>query len=967
MCREAAVSPVNPYFYLVLISTKILQFLFFPDTPHRTTRRPQRTAPTRLSQPNSPPNTGRRVSLSVGDVTRGAMDRSDKKQSQGGRAKKGSKAIPIVDPSSRRELAPARRPTGATSAATAQPGLVFSPDAAAKRKAVVDRRKSDKPAIIFQGGSPPTNGDRGEAKFERGFDIYATPFVPEKIKNVNSLPGQEFVTPPAKDINLHAYAVENLGSRLLPAIAPPSVSYSFQACLKDSPALSPLNYESFFRFHLDSEIAQQKQENASYSLYAHQVALEFPSNGPAKITVRVPGLRENSPYVEEDDLVQLRQLRFDHLGRLMERTAPPPFYPNNGYFQQYFSGPWTEIIFNARVTAVVRSLEQLVLTVVGLTPENSEVTLGTYGPHLQIKYENVKFNIQFPLPLDRYSPMQIALPQIQASLVRAKRIMNEAGVMEQAYRNAAHLSNPFWIQSMLFPTEADCAVQANPQSGAYKHDLYDRVLNLEQRIAVENVCVQTYGVLPYLISGPPGTGKTKTIIEIALQLVNNVAGVSHILLCAPSEQAADTLANRLRSYVNTNEMLRLNRPTRTFGEVPDTILQYCYTTETQFDMPPFEQLMSYKIVVTSCRDARMLLESRMTNTDLYTVESSLQSRIHPEDPPPTTARLHWDALLIDEAAQATEPETLLPLLVVAPPPDAPKITFTPLIVMAGDEHQLTPRTSLPSTPLQRSLFARLFARPVYANHPLARHFRAHTGAPSTAPITISSAMVPVLRPAFTNLIRNYRSHPAILTMPSRLFYASTLVPEASSASTFRLQSWPGWPRKISSPTDYAPLIFHDNPSPDDLETDNGGWYNAGEAEIACSYAKSLAASGLVSEPEIAIMSPFKAQVRRIRGLIRSEKYRLWSVNVGPTEAYQGLEYGVVILCVTRSRARFVKRDRELGWGIVGREMENKLNVALTRAKMGLIVVGRRELLVEDENWKAVVEFCEGLGCVVDGK
>ncbi|KAK0622560.1 P-loop containing nucleoside triphosphate hydrolase protein [Immersiella caudata] len=797
--------------------------------------------------------------------------------------------------------------------------------------AAVNRRKTEKPAIIFQGSPPSTSQDGGEAKFERGFDIYATPFVPEKIKNINSLPGQEFTTPLAKSIDLHAYGLENLGSRLLPPIALASASYSYEACLKDPPTLSPLNYESFFRFHLDSEIQQQQRENASYALYVHQVTVEFKRDGNAKITVRVPGLRENSPYVEEDDTVQLRQLRFDHLGRLMERTAPLSSYPMNVYYQQYFSGPWTEIIYNARVKAVVRSLEQLVLNVAGLTPESSE-------------YDNLKFNIQFPLPLNRYSTMQSALSQVQASLLRARQITNEAGIMGKASTNPASLSNPFWVQSMLFPTEADCKVQANVQSGTYKHELYDRVLNLEQRIAVENACGQTYGVLPYLISGPPGTGKTKTIIEIALQLVNNVASVSHILLCAPSEQAADTLANRLRSYMKPAEMLRLNRPTRTFSEVPDTILQYCYTTETRFDLPPFEQLMSYKIVVTSCRDAHMLLQARMTNTDLYTVESGLRTRIHPSDPPQTSARLHWDALLVDEAAQATEPETLLPLLVVAPPPDAPQLTFAPLLIMAGDEHQLTPRTSLPSTPLQRSLFARLFSRPVYANHPLARHFRSHAGLPSTAPLTISPSMVPVLRPPFTNLIRNYRSHPAVLTMPSRLFYASTLVAEAPITSTFRLFNWLGWPRKPTSPSDYYPLIFHDNLSPDDLESDGGGWFNPGEAEIACSYAKSLVSSGLVSEAEIAIMSPFKAQVRRIRGLIRSEKYRLWGVNVGPTEAYQGLEYGVVILCVTRSRGRFVGRDRELGWGIVGEEMGNRLNVALTRAKMGLIMVGKRELV-----------------------
>ena len=57
-------------------------------------------------------------------------------------------------------------------------------------------------------------------------------------------------------------------------------------------------------------------------------------------------------------------------------------------------------------------------------------------------------------------------------------------------------------------------------------------------------------LIPYLISGPPGTGKTKTIIETAMQLIKNVSDVHHILICAPSEPAADTLAHRLMQYMS---------------------------------------------------------------------------------------------------------------------------------------------------------------------------------------------------------------------------------------------------------------------------------------------------------------------------------------------------------------------------------------------------------------------------------
>jgi putative helicase MOV10L1/helicase MOV-10 len=77
-----------------------------------------------------------------------------------------------------------------------------------------------------------------------------------------------------------------------------------------------------------------------------------------------------------------------------------------------------------------------------------------------------------------------------------------------------------------------------------------------------------------------------------------------------------------------------------------------------------------------------------------------------------------------------------------------------------------------------------------------------------------------------------------------------------------------------------------------------------------------------------------------------------------------LEYGVVILCVTRSRGgEFVRRDRELGLGVVG--MRNKMCVALTRAKFGLVVIGRGEVLVEeDEAWREWVGFWEREGLVV---
>lgn len=262
--------------------------------------------------------------------------------------------------------------------------------------------------------------------------------------------------------------------------------------------------------------------------------------------------------------------------------------------------------------------------------------------------------------------------------------------------------------------------------------------------------------------------------------------------------------------------------------------------------------------------------------------------------------------------------------------------------------RLGPRTSLRFTPLKTSLFARLFARPVYADHPLAR------GRTGKAPPPLNKAMLPIHRPAFTNLIRNYRSHPAILAVPSVLFYADTLEPEATHTDC--LASWSEWRGRR------WPVLFRDNGSEDDSEIDSGGWYNAGEAQIACGYAANLVQTGLVDQKEVCIMTPFKAQVQCLRKTIRDQKYgSLWEVDIGPTEAFQGLERGVVILCTTRSKQRFVNSDKAADWGIIG--FPNKMNVALTRAKFGLIVIGRREILVQDPNWKAYLDFCDRNGLV----
>jgi len=166
-----------------------------------------------------------------------------------------------------------------------------------------------------------------------------------------------------------------------------------------------------------------------------------------------------------------------------------------------------------------------------------------------------------------------------------------------------------------------------------------------------------------------------------------------------------------------------------------------------------------------------------------------------------------------------------------------------------------------------------------------------------------------------------------------------------------------------------PVLYIPHTGPDELERDNGGWYNISEARLACSLAQELVFESGVRQSDICIMSPFAAQVKLLRSMIRSRHYAggigLWDVNIGPVEAFQGLEKRVVVICTTRTRMRFVADDVKRGVGLLGQK--RKMNVALTRAREGLFVIGSPEVLGADEHWRAWMAFCARNGLVDDSQ
>jgi helicase MOV-10 len=780
-------------------------------------------------------------------------------------------------------------------------------------------------------------------------DIYAPSYVPLWLRAVNESIAVPRFCALLRTINFPEYLstfagrqhLQPLATVNLPAIRHVRVVQSFSP---DS--LTADNYVAYFWEALQNEVSAQQVELRCFNIFAAPFQLQDPLQHLFRI--KIPGIREDSPKVNLGDVVLVRPLfpRPD-APELTNSWVAPGGGRERGLCAPAFAG----LEFNAIVWGVARTKEEVLLRVDGLT--------------------QLSCNIIFAIQEHQITPLVRSVTST-AELLRVSHLAT---------------AKSDWLSRMLFPTASDGVVQLTLSKGTFPDMKWvDPQLNYEQQKAVSAIAHSRYGNVPYLVSGPPGTGKTKTIVETTLQLLqapkhlangqSNSQHAPHILLCAPSDPAADTLASRLARHLMPTELFRLNGWSRAFPEVPGHLLPYSYVENDLFSLPSFEVLMSYKVVVTTCRDADMLVQARLTNEALSHLT---RSTIRAVAPGAYTAinesqLLHWTALLLDEAAQATEPEALIPLMVVTPSLESQAaiqvLSSLPQIIMAGDEHQLGPRLcSRSSSALSTSLFARLFSRAFYAQHPLSRQ--------RDSPRLLAS-MLPMNRPAFTNLVHNYRSHPSILSVPSQLFYNDTLIPESTNLSDI-VRTWPGW----TSPHSW-PVLFVQNTTPDTFEsllsgdgTGAGALYNHGEAINALQLVQRLLghraanyeASEQIMQAEVVVMSPFEAQVHLLRKIFREQG--LYDVNIGPLEVFQGLESRIVVLCTTRTRrggeenpARFVKGDRERGLGVIGQP--KRFNVAITRAKEGLIVLGDADTLtVEgDPCWKSFVSFCARNGCLV---
>ncbi|NXM28746.1 SDE3 helicase, partial [Oxyruncus cristatus] len=494
----------------------------------------------------------------------------------------------------------------------------------------------------------------------------------------------------------------------------------------------------------------------------------------------------------------------------------------------------------------------------------------------------------------------------------------------QVQHRAVVLAMSRGLSSLLFPS-ASCHRSLFP--GPFQPRWFDRKLqaNKEQCRAVTHIVTGMSRPAPYLIFGPPGTGKTVTVVE-AIKQVWTCFKDARILACAPSNSAADLLCQRLIPDIAPRNIYRLIASSRNYREVPADIRPCCNWDDEQssYVYPSKEYLGRYRILVTTLVTAGRLVSANF---------------------PPG----FFSHVFIDECGHAVEPESVVAIAGLLTPMDEKTNPTGGQLVLAGDPKQLGPVLTSPLA-TEHGLGTSLLERLMLHN-----------------PLYQKSSEEGYDPQFVTKLLCNYRSHEAILRIPNELFYDSELKACKSDGLDVRsfYCNWEELPKQG------FPVIFHGVCGEDQREEKSPSFFNTSEIEVLVHYLKKLLQSQgkkgcpTVSPKEIGIISPYRKQVEKIRRAITcldpvlKKLADISQLKVGSVEEFQGQERRVILISTVRSFSAYLQFDEVFRLGFL--KNPKRLNVALTRAKALLIVVGNPAVLSKDEHWHRFLTYCREEG------
>lgn len=450
-------------------------------------------------------------------------------------------------------------------------------------------------------------------------------------------------------------------------------------------------------------------------------------------------------------------------------------------------------------------------------------------------------------------------------------------------------------------------------------------LNLSQNSAIRKVlaCKDVA-----VIHGPPGTGKTTTLVQ-AIRLV--LQNEKQVLVCAPTNTAVDLLTERLTAQ--GIKVLRIGHPARISDDLLKTTLDGSIqnheyfkdiknlrkNAEEYFRMASKykrsfgkeeaqQRALLYSEAKKCLAESRMLQEhiSKQLLTDAQVIACT----------PVISANYilkgkKFNTLFFDESSQALEPMAWIPILKCN------------RVIFSGDHFQLPPVVKSREA-LQGGLIKTLFERCIK------------------------------LKEVSSLLTLQYRMHHTIMQFSNNYFYNNKLEADATVKDT--LISYNEEDHLLNSPLEFidtAGCGFEEKQNPETLSS-----YNSDEANILWKHLSQLVDQyyktfGVTEFPlTIGIITPYKQQqenlIEQLNELITDEQLKK-KIQIKTIDGFQGEERDIIYISFVRSN-----REGEIGFLSDVR----RTNVAITRAKKKLIMIGDSATLAHNDFYKQLIEYCE---------
>lgn len=413
-----------------------------------------------------------------------------------------------------------------------------------------------------------------------------------------------------------------------------------------------------------------------------------------------------------------------------------------------------------------------------------------------------------------------------------------------------------------------------------------------------------------LIQGPPGTGKTVTSATIVYHLVKT--GNTPVLVCAPSNIAVDQLTEKI--HRTGLKVVRLCAKSREAINSPVSFLalhNQIRNMENSSELQKLQQLKDETGELSSSDEKRYRTLKKACEKELLEAADVICCTcVGAGDP--RLIRFKFHSILIDESMQATEPECMVPVVLGAKQ-----------LVLVGDHCQLGPVVMCKKAAragLAQSLFERL--------------------------------VVLGIRPL--RLEVQYRMHPALSKFPSNFFYEGSLQNGVySDERKMKGVDFP-WPQPDK------PMFFYCCQGQEEIAGSGTSYLNRTEAALVEKITTRFLKCGVKPE-QVGVITPYEGQraylvqYMQYNGSFHAKLYQ--EIEIASVDAFQGREKDFIIMSCVRS-------NEHQGIGFLNDP--RRLNVALTRARYGIIIVGNPKVLSKQPLWNHLLTFYKENKVLVEG-